>query len=159
MARPKLGESETERLHLKITADEIEAIDDWRYANRVPSRSEAVRRLVQIALKFDRSADDLASHAKQLSEGMKLLAEHFMGGAIVDAAPDNRKVAESVGAALAMLRDVVVAKADLVHALHTVNAERTAIKDGRRQFDEAVMISNEIKTALDAKAHFDKQSR
>lgn len=50
MARPKLGDSETERLQLKITKDEIEAIDDWRYANRVPSRSEAVRRLIQIGM-------------------------------------------------------------------------------------------------------------
>lgn len=50
MARPKLGTSETERLQLKITADEVRAIDDWRYANRVPSRSEAVRRLVRLAL-------------------------------------------------------------------------------------------------------------
>ena len=51
MARPKLGDSETERLHIKITADELEAIDDWRFANRVPSRSEAVRRLCQLGLR------------------------------------------------------------------------------------------------------------
>ncbi|GAA4531395.1 hypothetical protein GCM10023174_22680 [Chelativorans composti] len=50
MARPKLGDSETERLHIKITADEIQRIDDWRYANRVPSRSDAVRRLVHVGL-------------------------------------------------------------------------------------------------------------
>jgi hypothetical protein len=50
MARPKLGDSETERLHVKITSDEIRAIDDWRFANRVPSRSEAVRCLIKIAL-------------------------------------------------------------------------------------------------------------
>ena len=50
MTRPKLGSSETERLHVKITADEIEAIDDWRYANRVPTRSEAVRRLIAAGL-------------------------------------------------------------------------------------------------------------
>ena len=54
MARPKLGDSETERLHVKITADEVASIEDWRYDNRVPSRSEAVRRLVQIGLVFHR---------------------------------------------------------------------------------------------------------
>ncbi len=53
MARPKLGEGDTERLHMKLSADEIEAIDDWRYKNRVPSRSEAVRRLCQMALHAD----------------------------------------------------------------------------------------------------------
>lgn len=52
MSRPKLGDSDTERLQLKITTDEITAIDNWRYANRVPSRSEAVRRLCQIAMRL-----------------------------------------------------------------------------------------------------------
>lgn len=50
MARPKLGDSETERLHLKITKDELDAIDEWRYENRIPSRSEAVRRLCSVAI-------------------------------------------------------------------------------------------------------------
>jgi len=65
MARPKLGESETERLHVKITADEIRAIDDWRYANRIPSRSEAVRRLVQVGLAYDAQAADWARLIKE----------------------------------------------------------------------------------------------
>ncbi|MDX0510651.1 hypothetical protein GOL87_26750 [Sinorhizobium medicae] len=50
MPRPKLGVSDTERLQLKITRDEIKAIDDWRFSNRVPSGSEAVRKLCQLAL-------------------------------------------------------------------------------------------------------------
>jgi hypothetical protein len=50
MSRPKLGESETVRLNIMITADEIKAIDDWRLANRVESRSEATRLLIRAAL-------------------------------------------------------------------------------------------------------------
>jgi len=61
MARPKLGESETERLHIKITADELKAIDDWRFENRMPSRSEAVRRLIQLGL----FASDGLSHIRE----------------------------------------------------------------------------------------------
>lgn len=57
MARPKLGDSETERLQVKITADEVRAIEDWRYENRVPSRSEAVRRLIQIGLETSKRED------------------------------------------------------------------------------------------------------
>jgi hypothetical protein len=59
MARPKLGDTETERLQLKITTAEIEAIDDWRFANRIPSRSEALRRLCQMALTIEASQDTL----------------------------------------------------------------------------------------------------
>ncbi|MEI5679562.1 MULTISPECIES: hypothetical protein [unclassified Mesorhizobium] len=68
MARPKLGNSETERLHVKITADEIRAIDDWRYANRVPSRSEAVRRLVQMGLSLDYFAGSQVANLSPLLE-------------------------------------------------------------------------------------------
>lgn len=50
MARPRLGDGEPERLHVKISIEELTAIDDWRFANRIPSRSEAVRRLCQIGL-------------------------------------------------------------------------------------------------------------
>lgn len=68
MARPKLGESETERLHVKITADEINSIDDWRYANRIPSRSEAVRRLCQIAVHLDNVIPKIMQQTKELME-------------------------------------------------------------------------------------------
>jgi len=50
MARPKLGTSETKRLHMVITEDELAANNDWRFANRVSSLSEAVRQLLQKAL-------------------------------------------------------------------------------------------------------------
>lgn len=54
MVRPKLSEGETVRLHMKISADELDAVDTWRYANRIPSRSEAIRLLVQKALEQEK---------------------------------------------------------------------------------------------------------
>lgn len=57
MGRPTLGDSPSMRLQMKIMADEIDAIDDWRYANRVPSRSEAIRRLIEIGLKAEALGD------------------------------------------------------------------------------------------------------
>lgn len=41
------------RLHMMITRSEEEAIDAWRYGAKVPSRSEAVRRLVAIGLQAE----------------------------------------------------------------------------------------------------------
>ncbi|OOL18070.1 hypothetical protein BRY73_08405 [Ochrobactrum sp. P6BS-III] len=66
MARPKLGDSETERLHIKITKAELDAIDDWRYENRIPSRSEAVRRLVQGGLALEAAAPDIVKELERL---------------------------------------------------------------------------------------------
>ena len=53
MARPKLSEGATLRLNMMITDEEIRAIETWRFRNRVPSKSEAVRALCRIALSMD----------------------------------------------------------------------------------------------------------
>lgn len=53
MARPKLGDSQTERLQVKISAEELVKINDWRFANRVPSLSEAVRLLIRAGMKSE----------------------------------------------------------------------------------------------------------
>lgn len=53
MARPTLGESESKRLQMVITEDELSAIDDWRFANRIASRSDAIRRLCKIGLESE----------------------------------------------------------------------------------------------------------
>ena len=50
MARPRLGAGESERFQMKITTEELAAIDEWRFANLVGSRSEAIRQLVQVGL-------------------------------------------------------------------------------------------------------------
>jgi len=39
------------RLPVMVTRAEAEAIDSWRFANRVPTRAEAIRRLIELGLK------------------------------------------------------------------------------------------------------------
>ena len=104
MARPKLGDSDTERLHVKMTADEISAIDDWRYANRVPSRSEAVRRLVQIAFIADRFVGPGTTTAEQfmhkLEEFDELMSGRTDGDEVAEAAYSKRFVMEAMPVAV-----------------------------------------------------------
>ncbi len=50
MARPRLSPSGTERVNMWIGADLVTAIETWRYANRVPSFSDALRQLCVIGL-------------------------------------------------------------------------------------------------------------
>lgn len=40
----------SERINVMMGPDEIEALDDWRFANRVNGRSEAIRRLLKIGM-------------------------------------------------------------------------------------------------------------
>jgi hypothetical protein len=39
------------RLPLMVAQSELKAIDEWRYSNRIPSRAEAIRRLIEFGLK------------------------------------------------------------------------------------------------------------
>ncbi|MDX1247097.1 hypothetical protein GOL91_12195 [Sinorhizobium medicae] len=49
----------TERLHMLISPGELEAIDTWRFNNRVGTRADAVRRLTQLALRVDAPVDGI----------------------------------------------------------------------------------------------------
>lgn len=53
--KPLPDDKKTERLHMLISPSELDAIDDWRFAKRLPTRAEAVRRLVQIGKVADRN--------------------------------------------------------------------------------------------------------
>jgi len=39
-----------ERLQIMLTADELEALDNWRFSKRMPSRASAVRELLKRGL-------------------------------------------------------------------------------------------------------------
>ncbi len=40
----------TERLQLMLSDEELQAIDDWRFENRLPSRAAAIRELISRGL-------------------------------------------------------------------------------------------------------------
>jgi len=47
-----------ERLQIMLTKDELEALDNWRFARRMPSRASAIRELLKRGLDaegFDRA--------------------------------------------------------------------------------------------------------
>ena len=54
----------TEKLQLMLGIDELKAIDDWRFENRLPSRAAAIRELIRRGLitdEFGDPPDDTAS--------------------------------------------------------------------------------------------------
>ena len=42
-----------ERMQIMLTEDEAVAIDDWRFAKRMPSRASAIRELIRRGLNAD----------------------------------------------------------------------------------------------------------
>jgi hypothetical protein len=51
--------AQAEELSFVISADEARAIDDWSAANHIDDRSEAVHRLVNLALHAHSEPDDV----------------------------------------------------------------------------------------------------
>ncbi|HWE44856.1 MAG TPA: hypothetical protein VG407_02420 [Caulobacteraceae bacterium] len=45
--------SRPERLQIMLTAEELSALDDWRFKKRMPSRAAAVRELLRAGLAAD----------------------------------------------------------------------------------------------------------
>lgn len=43
-------EGRGERLQIMLTSDELSALDDWRFARRMPSRAAAIRELLKRGL-------------------------------------------------------------------------------------------------------------
>ena len=55
-----------ERLQIMLTAEELRALDDWRFAQRMPSRAAAIRELLRRGLADDGGLElDGRTHSKQ----------------------------------------------------------------------------------------------
>lgn len=54
---PKAGNSRR-KVQLMMDDAEIEAIDAWQFAHRVPTRAKAIRELIRKALEADESGKD-----------------------------------------------------------------------------------------------------
>jgi hypothetical protein len=55
--------SRPERLQIMLSAEEIQALDDWRFARRMPSRASAIRELLKRGLAVDGIDLDTAGKA------------------------------------------------------------------------------------------------
>lgn len=93
MARPRLGDSQSKRLQMVITEAELDAIDVWQHANRIASRSEAIRRLVQIGLALDHEASEIqrqVANIEAANQRLKPFGEDLEGQPPPEQAQDLR---------------------------------------------------------------------
>jgi len=78
-------QKKTERLHVLISPAELDAIDDWRFKNRLGTRAKAVRRLVQIGLRTSSEFEEIVRDASKAYHGTarllkELTEQHQAGG-------------------------------------------------------------------------------
>ena len=50
-------EPKDQRVPIMMSASELRAVDDWSFARRIRSRSEAIRRLIELGLKATDTPD------------------------------------------------------------------------------------------------------
>lgn len=58
------------RVPIMMSDEEMQAIDDWRFANRVATRSDAIRRLCQMALALDKSIPEAFERTLKLPDAL-----------------------------------------------------------------------------------------
>lgn len=83
----------TERFEMRLSADDVIRLDDWRRQQPdIPSRAEAIRRLVELGMTVDDALSMLSARAFALST-VDGLPEHVEDEleAIADALDDLRK--------------------------------------------------------------------
>lgn len=114
MARPRLTDGEIERFQMVIPTDEVGAIEKWRFNNHVQSKSEAVRRLCQIGLSYDRDGKVLLKRTERALKAT-LMTLDKIGKADVDKMPKGIRgglavvVQEQIEANRAVLSTLVAA--------------------------------------------------
>lgn len=80
------------RVPIMLSAQELQQIDDWRFANRVATRSDAIRRLTQIALAFDAKADEIAAKSRANTKLILDGIEHLQRVKDSEAAPTGEEL-------------------------------------------------------------------
>lgn len=76
------------RIPIMFSEDELADIDDWRFANRIATRADAVRRLCKMALFLDAELEQVVDMA---SNGVEVLSDHSAALSEADRQVVNRK--------------------------------------------------------------------
>lgn len=67
-----------ERLQIILTADELAALDDWRFAHRMPTRAAAIRELMKRGMAVHLEGDG-ASRVGRRSRDVRLVERRPIG--------------------------------------------------------------------------------
>jgi hypothetical protein len=68
-----MGEAREVRLQIMLMPDELQTLDDWRFAKRMPSRASAVRELLRRGLAAEGFA---VAKAGQISSSFGVVGSH-----------------------------------------------------------------------------------
>jgi hypothetical protein len=127
-----------------MSPSELEAIDDWMFAIRIRSRGEAIRRLCQIGINFDRSAGKLLGTSMAGSASTTKAATDFENSVNDPKASKIEIHNKGLEAALSGIRALI----DLSAQLGTLWAVNSTLKTPEK-FDEALKVALAVREKLE----------
>lgn len=127
------------RVPIMMSEEELAAIDDWRFQNRVATRSDAVRRLCQIALRYDSFAVDLDDTGSRLAPVLRRLTDSV--GSLGDA---EQLTAEDAASILKQARSFVSKSNDFLDILAARHLQHRDLSDTSKGIAEAIAAADEI---------------
>lgn len=112
------------RIPIMMSDEEVELLDDWRFSNRVGTRSDAVRRLIQIGARGDERTSELLERAEHALRRSLLVAELCTGLH----AKDHQAWEEIAKYAIGALSENVEAQTFLVSSLAAISRQSAELK-------------------------------
>jgi len=141
---PQTDEAKTERFNMFMSPSEMAAIDEWAWENRIRSKSEAVRRLVQIGLAVERAEKyDAAPNAEMVFQSLVYLFQRLKLAWVAEKNPTAREWLETT---LTEAAEAIVNTADFLNAVGAVFVSADRLRGGGK-----------IETLIDEVSHIEKQ--
>jgi hypothetical protein len=104
------------RVPIMMSDEELKLVDDWRFKNRVATRSEAVRRLLQIGTIFDNNKIDLGTSLVDLHTKARALTEK------ISVIGNQENITSAEGDVLVAATEVVVSCAIIASVIKNITS-------------------------------------
>ena len=132
------------RIPIMMSDDELTSVDDWRFSNKIATRSDAIRRLCQIAMAFDRAAPNLMKStftgAQSLKKARVAMADAFSDPSTPRVALEARSL-ESILAGMELFIDLAAQIGTLWST--------TSLMKAPAEVTEAVELAHDIRAILE----------
>ncbi|MCB1468484.1 MAG: hypothetical protein KDK08_15360 [Rhizobiaceae bacterium] len=125
----KADEPRQNRIPFMMSDSELEAVDNWRFANKIGTRAEAIRRLCQIGLRFDAATEQVVATGSALANKVELFA--------IAVRDQNRSLPLEPDAIVAV-GDIATLAYDLIDALAYIDLQQSHLKDATIALEETL---------------------
>ncbi|KQZ19325.1 hypothetical protein ASD50_07515 [Mesorhizobium sp. Root552] len=136
-------DKKTLKFQMMMSPSEAEELDDWMFKNRMRSRAEAIRRLCQLGLIFNRRLPEMNVEIRSRTREMIQLQNKF--GEI---RRDPEKFNELFSLLMKHYQDSLQFQLFVSSYLSSLVIE-TSVLSSNKDVDEMIALSKEIRTHLD----------